>query len=112
MDRINQTPGKPPPGSLHHSNARVARSTLAIVLLQVTLAQADGLGRDLDQLVVLDELDAIFQRQVDRGCDLDRVFLAGHSEVGLLLGTKRIYDQVVVAAVDFYDHTFVYPIPG
>ena len=35
----------------------LARGALALVLEQVALAQADGLGRDFDQLVVVDELD-------------------------------------------------------
>jgi hypothetical protein len=46
------------------------------VLLQVALADADRLGRDLDQLVVGDELDRVLERELDRRRDLDRVFLA------------------------------------
>src|SRR5256885_5130297 len=49
-----------------------ARSALALVLGQVALANADALGGDFHQLVVLDEFHRVFQRQVDRGRDLDR----------------------------------------
>jgi hypothetical protein len=64
---------------------RFARRALAVVLLQVALADADRLRRDLHQFVVGDELDRVLERQLDRRRDLDRVFLARDAEVGQLL---------------------------
>jgi len=40
----------------------LARSTLTLMFLQIALAQTDALRRDLDQLVILDELNRILQR--------------------------------------------------
>src|SRR5690348_17668014 len=39
---------------------------LAVLLLQEALADPDRFGRDLDELVISDELDGVFQRQGDR----------------------------------------------
>ena len=72
------------------ASGRFARRLLALVLLQVALADADRLRRDLDQLVVGDELDRVFERQLDRRRDLDRVFLAGDAEVGQLLAAHAL----------------------
>src|SRR5687767_1894254 len=88
----------------------LAAGALALMFLQVALAQAHALGRDLDQLVLLDELHAVFQRQVDRRRDLDRVLLARDPEVGQLLGARGVDDEVVVAAVDADDHAFVHRV--
>src|SRR6187402_2228633 len=37
-----------------------------LVFLQVALAQTDGLRRDFDQFVVVDKLNRVFQRHLDR----------------------------------------------
>ncbi len=42
-----------------------AGRALALVLGEIALADADGLGRDLHQLVVGDELDGRLQRELD-----------------------------------------------
>src|SRR5215813_1873855 len=44
----------------------VARGALALDLREITLAKPDRLRRHLDELVVLDELDRGFQRELDR----------------------------------------------
>jgi hypothetical protein len=81
------------------------------VLLQVALAQPDRLRRDLDQLVVVDELDRVFERQLDRRRQQDRVVLAAAADVGELLGRlDRVDDEVVVAAVDADDHALVHRV--
>jgi hypothetical protein len=72
-------------GSETPASRTLARGPLAVVFLQVALADADALGRDLHQLVVGDELHRVLERQLDRRRDLDRVFLAADAEVGELL---------------------------
>jgi hypothetical protein len=39
----------------------ISAGTFAFMLFQETLAQANTLGRDFNQLVIINELDAIFQ---------------------------------------------------
>ena len=73
--RASRASPRPDLGRVARAQAARAR-LLALVLLQVALADADRLRRDLDQLVVGDELDRVLQRQLDRRRDLDRVFLA------------------------------------
>jgi hypothetical protein len=51
----------------------------------MALADADRLRRDLRQLVVGDELDRVFERELDRRSERDRLVLAGGSNVGELL---------------------------
>jgi hypothetical protein len=76
------------------------------------LPDADRLRRDLDQLVVGDELDRVLERELDRRRDLDRVFLAGDAEVGELLAAHGVDDEVVVARVDADHHALVERIAG
>ena len=78
----------------------------------MALAQTNRLGRDFNKFVVLDEFNAVFQRQLDRWRNLDRVFLAGNTEVGQLLGTCGVDHQIVVTAVDTHNHAFVDGIVG
>src|ERR1044071_8106237 len=84
----------------------------ALVLSEVALAQPDRLGRDLDQLVVADELDRVLEREPDRRREQDRLVLAAGADVGELLGADRVHHQVVVAAVDADDHAFVHRVAG
>ena len=49
---------------------------LAVAFFQVTLAQTHALRRDFNQLIVFNEFDTIFKREVDGRRDLDRVFFA------------------------------------
>ena len=69
------------------------------MLEQEPLADANGLGRDLDQLVVGDELDGGLQRVQDRRREQDCLVLAGGADVGELLGLDRVDDEIVVPAV-------------
>ena len=82
------------------------------MLLQVALADADRLGRDFDQFVVVDEFDCRFQRQLDRRGQAHRFVGAGRADVGELLALDRVDHQVVVAAVDADDHAFVQLVAG
>src|ERR1700759_4140652 len=62
---------------------------LALVLLEVALAQADRLGRDLDELVVVDELDRRLERELARR--RQRELLVGGRRAGVceLLRLRR-----------------------
>ena len=80
------------------------------MLFEVALAQTDAFGGDLDQLIVLNELDRIFQGQLYRGRDFDGVFFARHAEVGQLLLAHGIDHQIVVTAVDAHDHALVHRV--
>jgi hypothetical protein len=66
----------------------------------------------IDQLVVGDELDRVFERQWNRRHEKDRFILAGGTDVGELLGLDRIHDQIVVPAVDPDHHAFVHALAG
>src|SRR5262245_20924620 len=84
-----------------------AAGTLALVLFESALAQPDLLRRDLDELVVRDELHRLLQRVADRRDQDDVLVAAGGADVGQLLGLERVHDQVVVAAVNADDLTLV-----
>ncbi len=43
-----------------------ALGALALVFVEELFAQADGLGGDLDQFVVVDEFERLFQIEADR----------------------------------------------
>ncbi|KCB28214.1 hypothetical protein L543_2719 [Bordetella hinzii L60] len=82
------------------------------MLLQVALAQTDGLGRDLDQFIVVDEFHRVLQRQLNGRHQAHGLVRARSAHVGQLLTLDRIDDQVVVAAVDADDHAFVQRFAG
>src|SRR3546814_5763491 len=54
----------------------------------------------LDQLVVLDEVQGLLQRVLDRRAELDRVVLARGAHVGQRLGLDDVDGEVVVLRVD------------
>src|SRR5690606_23375080 len=80
---------------------------LAVVRIEQLLAQADALRRHLDQLVVADIGDRLFQRHLARRGEADRLVLAGGADVGQLLGLHRVDVEVVVAAVLADDHALI-----
>src|SRR3546814_2982229 len=67
-----------------------ARGALALVRIEVKLAQADGLGRHLHQLVIVDIGDRLLKRQPLGWGEAQRIVLAAGTEVGELLGLARI----------------------
>ena len=77
------------------------------MFLEEFLAHADREGRDLDQLVVIDEFERLFQREADWRRQNDVFVRAGCADIGELLGFERIHDQVIAARVDADDHAFV-----
>src|SRR5690606_13379225 len=84
-----------------------ARGPLAVHLGAQLLAQADLPGRDLDQFVVVDELQRLLERDLDRRHQALVVVLAGSAEVGQLLGAQGVDREVVVLAVDADDLAFL-----
>ena len=82
------------------------------MLLQVTLAQADALGRDFHQLVLGDEFHGLFQRQLDGRRQVDGLVLARSAHVGQLLLADRVDHQIIVTRVDADDHALVQRIVG
>src|SRR6476469_952690 len=94
-------------GLARNASGGFAARALALVFLQKPLADADRLRRDLDKLVVGDELDRIFERQADRRRQQDRIVLAGRADVGQLLAFDRVDDEIVVTAVDADHHALV-----
>jgi hypothetical protein len=85
---------------------------LALVRLQVPLAQPDRLRRDLHQLVVGDELDGRLEGQLDGRGENDVLVLARRADVGELFLADGVDHQIVVARVDAHDHALVYRLAG
>src|SRR5690606_20463876 len=85
----------------------LARLALALVLRQELLAQPNRGRRDLDELVVVDELERLLEGEADRRRQDDVLVRAGRADVRELLALRRIDDEVVVAAVDADDHALV-----
>ena len=65
-------------------------------------------GRDFDQLVVVDELQRLLERHADRRREQEVLVGAGGADVGELLGLERVHHQIVVARVDADDHALVH----
>ena len=94
-------------GYSHAHRRRLPRGPLAVVLVEHDLPQADLRGRDLDQLVLLDELQRLLQRQPPRGTQQDVAVVAAGPHVAELLLLRRIDVHVLVAAVLADDHALV-----
>src|SRR5690606_765609 len=75
--------------------SRRAAGPLAVDLGAQLLAQPDLLGRDLDQLVVVDELQRLLQREAVRRDQAYVVVLAGGPDVGQLLAALCVGGEVV-----------------
>src|SRR3546814_7971212 len=83
-----------------------ARGALALVRIEVKLAQADGLGRHLHQLVIVDIGDRLLKRQPLGWGEAQRIVLAAGTEVGELLGLERIDLEIVGLGVLTDHHAF------
>src|SRR5438132_9548896 len=94
-------------GSSSQVLSSLATGSLALVRDEMPLADADRLGRDLDQLVIGDELDGVFERELNRRRKRDGFILARGADIGELLSLDRIDDEIVVAAVDPDHHALV-----
>ena len=65
----------------------------------MALANADGLGGDLHQLVGLDKLQGLFQAEADRGGEEDVLVRAGGADGCELLGFEGVDGEAAPAAV-------------
>src|SRR3954452_6592184 len=80
---------------------------LAVVGVEEFFAQANRFGRDLDQLIVLDIGQRLFQRHPDRRRQAHRLVLGGGADIGELLALEDVDLEVVVAGVLADDHALV-----
>src|SRR6201991_1055384 len=87
-----------------------ARSLLAVVLGQVLLAHADFLRGDFDQLVVIDEVQGLLQRELGCRGQLDRIVLTGGAHVGQRLRLDRVDGEVVVLRVNADELAFIHGV--
>ena len=76
----------------------------ALVFVEELFAQPDGLGGHLDQLVVVDEFERLFQIEADRRGQDNVLVGARGADVGQLLRLHGVDDQIVGARVDADDH--------
>src|SRR5690606_29045155 len=96
---------------LRGSGARALRlfflPLLAEAGIQDLLAQADRLGGHLDQLVVLDVGDRLFEGHAAGRGEADGLVLASGADVGQLLALQRVHVQIVGAGILADDHALV-----
>src|SRR5690606_7588029 len=88
-------------------SAVLARRPLALVRVEVTLTQANALRSNLDQLIILDVGDRLFEGHPARRGEANGIILAGGAEVGELLGLERVHLQVLRLGVFADNHAFV-----
>ena len=81
-------------------------------MIEHPLAQPDGLGSDLHQLVVVDELERRLQGQHPRRRQEQLLVGGGGADVGQLLGLPGVDHDVVLAAVHADDLAVVHLYPG
>src|SRR6202165_5830552 len=84
----------------------------AVTRAQHALSHPDALGRHLDQLVVLDEVEALLERHLAGRNQLHGGVLGGRPHVGLLLLLGGVDVDVPAAPVEPDDHAFVDLRPG
>ena len=78
---------------------RLLRSAFAVYLVQQYLAQAHGVGRNLDVFVRLDVFQCLFERKDLRRGDRGLVIRPRSAHVGELLGLGDVDRDVVLARV-------------
>src|SRR5262245_33612924 len=66
---------------------------------QSFLAEAQGLRRHLDELVVVEKFDGLFEAELARRDEANRFVSRGRAHVGLLLLARDVDVQVVRAGV-------------
>ena len=89
------------------SRGRLTRCLFPFVWIKIAFAQADILWRNLDQLVIVDIGNCLFQRHHFRRGQADGVFLARDAEVGQRLGFHWIDVQIARLGIFADNHAFV-----
>ena len=77
------------------------------LLAQDRLAHADALRRDLDELVVLDELETLLQTEHRRRRELERLVRAGRTGVRNMLLLADVHRDVVGLRADADNHALI-----
>src|SRR4029079_12763280 len=85
----------------------LALGLLALVRVEVPLAESDRLGGDLDQLIVLDVSERPLEHHADRRRQADRLVLGCGAHIGKLLALQHIDLEIVVARVLADDHAAI-----
>ena len=84
----------------------------ALVLLQPAFAQADGLGGDFHQFIIVDKFYRAFERKLHWCGEAHGFVGAAGAYVGEFFAFERIHHQVVVAAVDAVLNWWTYRLRG
>src|SRR5579859_3390409 len=79
----------------------------AFAELQNLFAQADGFGRDFDELVVGDEFDGLFEAEFAMGNEANGFVGGRGAHVGELLFARDVDFHVLLARIFADDHAFV-----
>src|SRR6185312_6441990 len=95
-----------PFASSRHSLLGLDRA-LAVIGVEEFLAQPDRFRSHLDQFIILDIGERLFQRHLDRRRQAHRFVLRGGADVGELLALENVDLEVVVARVLADDHALV-----
>ena len=85
------------------------RGLHAALVVENALADAQALGRDLEQLVVREELQALLQTQLARRHEAQRVVRAGGTGIGQLLFLADVDGDVLLLRRHADDHAGVHP---
>src|SRR5665809_49221 len=85
----------------------LALGLLALIWIEMALAKPDRLGRDLDQLVVLDISERALERHAERRGEAHRLVLGSGADIGELLALEHIDLEVVVTGVLADDHAAI-----
>src|SRR5438874_5623478 len=79
----------------------------AHIVVENRLAESDRLRRHFDELVVVDELERVLERELARRREYELLVRGGGPDVRELLDLVRIDDEIIVTRVDAHDHAAV-----
>ena len=77
---------------------------LALIRIKVALAQPNGARRHLNQLIIFNIRNGLFQAHFTRRDQQQRLILAGGADIGQLLFLDRVHFQIIVARMLTQDH--------
>src|SRR5215210_3286957 len=92
---------------LFGTTLRLRRDLFAQGWSEDLFARADGLWCDLDELVLTDIFEGIFERKLAHGREVEGVVGAGGADVGELLVLADVDVEVVLTAILANDHADV-----